>query len=218
VFLVFLAACAQELPVCSEPYILIDDRCCLDKDNSSICDADEGALGAPERLDCSLCPPQFVTQKEEVIVYRYVCANESVVDKPEKCAQVIASNAGEFRLSKEQDASFIEEFEVRPACRGKFNAAEVLLQYAQRPLSITLQLLDEPEGEWRDVAKPDVKADIFYYIGFCLDCQNLIDLKLESTSAYAIRAVLQYPDYKVYSRELIIDPTPSGLIGKKVCS
>jgi hypothetical protein len=208
-----LAACAQEGPVCSAPYILQGGKCCIDVNNDSACDAQSTV----ERLDCSLCPPQFVTQKEEVVLYKYVCFNQTVVDKPEDCGK-ITSNAYLFKPYEAQDPAYIDEFFITPVCRGKFQSAEVYLDYVEAPLNISFQILDDPEGDFRTVDNVTVKDKMYYYVGFCRDCQNLINLQLEPGQAYLIRAVLQYEDFRVYTREELLDPTPSGNIGRKSCT
>jgi hypothetical protein len=213
IMLLFLIACSQEGPVCSAPYTLQGGKCCLDANNDSACDT-KAVL--PGQLDCSLCPPQFVTEREEVIVYRYVCPNQSIMEKFEDCA--MTSNAYLFNLTTTQDERYIEQFSITPACRGKFQAGEIYLKYAQAPRNITLQLLDDPAGEFKDVAVLPVKPELYSYVSFCRDCQNLIDVQLKSSQAYAMRAALEYEEFTIYTNELIVDPTAMGEIGKKVCS
>ena len=208
-----LLACTQEAPSCSKPYISNGNTCCLDRDENAMCDTIVN-----EQLDCSLCPPQFVVQKEPVMVYRYVCANQSVMDNAGDCGAKIVSNANLFQVSKDQEEEFIEKFSSDAACRGKFPVAELHLVYAQKPENITLQILDDPERSFVNAAILPVAQEIYYYIGFCKDCQHLTDLQLDPTRAYAVRAVLQYPERKVYTREYVLDPTPEGPIGKKSCS
>jgi hypothetical protein len=204
-----LAACAKQEPVCSAPYLLSEGRCCLDADSDGACDQK-----AVEQLDCSLCPPQFVTEKKEVIVYRYVCINESVVDTPQECGP--ASNAKLFKPSRQQNDSYIEDFSADAACRGKFSVAEVHIEYIEPPTGMTLQVLYDPEGQFQDVAQLPPK-ETYYYIGFCKDCQSLVDMTLEPDQAYLVRAVLHYKNFDIYTREELIDPTPTGEIGRKAC-
>jgi len=168
-------------------------------------------------LDCSLCPPRFVVEKEDVIKHKYVCYNESVVDKPEECGLKIISNAKLFNPGKEQDASYVTTFSADAACRGEAKAAEMHLTLVQNPQSITFQVMREPDGFYEDLGTIKVAADVYYYIGFCTSCQTLVDASLIPDRAYMIRAVMQYGDRKVYTRDIVIDPTPQGQIGKKSC-
>jgi hypothetical protein len=149
-------------------------------------------------------------------VYKYVCVNESVVDTPEECGERITSNAHLFTTSRTQSPD-IDLFDADPACRGKFQTAELHVRYDAKPQRISLQVQDEPQGSYKERANLTISDDIYYYIGFCKDCQQLIDLQLDPTHAYAVRVMLEYPDRKSYSKELVLDPTPSGDIGKMRC-
>jgi hypothetical protein len=220
---IIVSGCAGiDAPVCAAPYIVHGNSCCLDRDVNSICDVDEDgsslAQEAPGAVnDCSLCIPKFVTEKEQVIVYRYVCMNGSIVDSVASCGEQLSSNADRFVLNQEQDPSFIKTFTVTPVCRGEFKAGEIHIIYEQQPLNITLQLLDDPDGAYKNVATLPTQPDIYYYIGFCKDCQQLINLRLDADRAYAVRMMLDYPDRKVYSGEYLLDPMPRGNIGRKNC-
>src|SRR5690349_5681546 len=126
VLLLAFIACTHDTPVCTPPYIVHGNTCCLDMDNNSICDVAEKA-GVTNAADCSLCPPKFVTQKDQVIVYKYVCSNESIMDKAEDCMARVVSTAKLFTPNNDQDQAYIKTFDARPACRGKYKAAELHL-------------------------------------------------------------------------------------------
>lgn len=207
--IILLAACAKEGPTCTAPYIVNGQTCCLDNDADGACDAKSTTVA-----DCSLCPPQFVTQKEQVIVYRYVCENQSIVDTAVECGKKVVSIANLFTPNQEQDAAYVRGFAVRPACRGNFNAAELHLTTAQQPTSITFQVTDDPTMNFRDIGVIDGAPDVFYYIGFCKDCGKLVNAELPS-GAYLVRAMLTYPEKKVYTREFIVDT--AGDFGTKTC-
>jgi hypothetical protein len=212
--LIFLVACSPQGPVCAQPYIQNGQSCCLDKDANGACD--EVATSAA--TDCSLCPPQFVTQKEQVIVYRYVCANQTVMENAKDCGTQVVSDANLFDPNTEQDAAYIRGFSVRPACRGQFTAAELHLTLAQPPSLITFQIMDDPKGSFRDVGTVEAVSDVFYYIGFCSGCSKLTDAEVPANGAYVVRAQLTYPERKVFTREYLVDATAAGEFGKKTCS
>lgn len=217
VALLALLGCAQQQgPVCSSPYILKDGKCCLDKNNDGMCDVETQI-----KADCSLCPPQFVTQKEEVTVYKYVCANNSIMDHASDCAAAVVSNAAQFTPSTDQDPR-IKDFSVRPACRGDVKAAELHLSYNDVPLNITVQVQDDPKGSFFDSFTVKPTGDMYFYLGFCSNCglfiSQQVDAHFDPSRAYMVRAVLTYPDKNAYSRDWIVDPTPAGDVGKKTCS
>lgn len=215
-----LAACAEDAPVCSAPYIAHGQSCCLDKDGDSACDppAQEEQLSS-----CDLCPPKFVTQKEEIIVYRYVCMNGSVMERATDCEARIVSDAHLFSPSAEQDGTLITAFDARPACRGEYPAAEIHLEVTQSPLQVIFEVQEEPEGSFRELASLDgakmIIDDEYFYVGFCssIDCTTVTDAQLPSEGAAAIRAALKYPNATAYTRELLVDPTPEGEYGRKRC-
>lgn len=220
---VSLIGCDAEQPVCSAPYIANGNTCCLDKDNDTRCDASSGSgagKATPPQglLDCSLCPPQFVTQREEVIVYRYVCQNKSVMDSAEACGTAVLSNAASLRPNTMQDDAYIVSFDAEPACRGALKAAELRLVLAEVPINITYEVEDAPDAMPRPVYFSVGKSDSYLYVGFCDGaCGDLVDISLAPTSAYLVRAVLRYPDKTVNTRDIIIDPTPDGAYGRKRC-
>ena len=218
-----LIACDTEQPVCSAPYIANGNTCCLDKDNDTRCDSSSGADSEkaalpPGLLDCSLCPPQFVTQREEVIVYRYVCQNKSVMDSAEECGTAILSNAASLRPNTVQDDAYIVSFDAEPACRGALKAAALRLVLAEVPINITYEVEDAPDAMPRPIHFSTGKSNSYFYVGFCDGaCGDLADASLAPTSAYLVRAVLRYTDKTVSTRDIIIDPTPDGAYGQKRC-
>jgi hypothetical protein len=211
--LVLLVACSAQGPVCTAPYMPNGQSCCLDKNNDSSCDQ-SSILGA---VDCSLCPPHFVTQKEEVFVYRYVCMNQSVMDKPQDCGLKITSDAHLFTPSEEQDRAYVRGFSIRPACRGAFSAAELQLSLEQIPTKITIQIMDAPGAKYRDIGSVEGIGNVFYYIGFCDDCAKLTDAQVPANDAYLVRAQLTYPEKTIFTREYVMDATSEGDFGKRVC-
>lgn len=219
--LIALAACAQEAPVCTAPYIADGASCCLDKDADGACDAP--AADEASAASCDLCPPKFVTQKEEVIVYKYVCMNGSIMAQATDCEARIASNAHLFSPATEQDPAHIDAFEARPACRGEYAAAEIHLVVPRAPQQVVFQAQDDPQGAFRDIGALDGSKvmidDEYFYLGFCesIDCESVTDAKLPATGAALVRAVLTYQDGKVYTRDLLLDPTPDGEYGKRRC-
>lgn len=222
--LLFLAACAASGPTCSEPYIVHGNSCCLDRDANGVCDVDENAsLTAPSNFDCSVCAPKFVTEKEEVIVYKYVCMNSSIVNTAEECGERIVSNADQFKVQKEQDDTKILEFEARPACRGKYRAAEVHLVPATPALNVTFEVKGSPDAPFSNLASVSgqdrVLDEVYMYIGFCdsRDCESVVDAALSADTAYVVRAVLLTVDGSITSRELLLDPTPEGAYAQQRC-
>jgi len=215
---ILLAGCVANAPVCTPPYIVSGKTCCPDRNGDGICDAANATGAAPEALDCRLCPPQFVTQKEEVPVYRYVCPNQTVVSKPEYCGVVIASNAKLFVPNTAQDSKYVTSFDANPACRGSIKAAELHLVLAQSPVNVTLEVEDAPDAMPYTMLTTPGKEDFYYYIGFCDGiCGPLVSAQLPPTTAYLVRAVLHYPNRTVSTRDIILDPTPEGVYGKKRC-
>jgi len=42
VLIIGASGCVQNPPTCNKPYILVGTECCLDQNDNSICDKDEG--------------------------------------------------------------------------------------------------------------------------------------------------------------------------------
>jgi hypothetical protein len=218
---IVLVACAQDVPTCTTPYIASGNTCCIDKDADSACDPTGGA-DAP-RLDCSLCPPQFVTQVEEKIIYKYVCPDGSVHDTDDTCPQGAPSNAYLFEGNDAQDETIITAFDARAACRGEYKAAEIHLEVTKSPSIVRLLAKSDPDGGFVQIAElsgnTTIIDDEYYYIGFCdgADCAGVTDAQLSSDTAHLVRAVLEYPDGSVTTRDRLLDPTNEGEMGKKKC-
>ncbi|MBR9700332.1 hypothetical protein GOV11_00520 [Candidatus Woesearchaeota archaeon] len=225
--LVLLVSCAPSGPTCTEPYIVNGNTCCLDKDENSICDPDETPSDEVPDDICKrfqdLCEPKFVTEIEEVIVHRYVCGNGSIMKKATQCEKRIVSNAKQFKVFTSQDEDLILEFSVRPACRGTFQAAEAHLELSERASEITFQAKSEPGGEYVDLASLDgTKAALeneYFYYGFCskIECGLITDAQLFSSGAHILRAKIRIGETETYTRDLLVDPTPDGEYGEKVC-
>lgn len=217
-----LVACAPNAPTCTLPYIANGATCCLDKDNDTACDAVPVASDGPA-LDCSLCPPSFVTQVEEKIVYKYVCPDGTVHDTQDACPQGPPSNAHEFRENEYQDLAAVFAFDARVACRGEHNAAELHLVVNQTPRRAIVLAQSEPNGTFAQIGEIDGNRtlidDVYYYIGFCdgQECRGVTDAQLPSDTASVVRMVLEYPDHSVTTRDRLLDPTGDGEYGKKKC-
>lgn len=221
-FLVVLVACTPQEVTCSAPYILHDEQCCLDKDGDGACDAKNTTSG-PDEAVCELCPPKFVTDVKEVIVYKYVCMNGSIVDHEDGCERRIVSNAHMFEINKQQDEGFVEEFDTRPACRGQFRAAEVHIDPVKAPLTMTIQVKRDPSGEYEDLLSLNgtntILDEKFVYIGLCddPDCEGITDTTLIPDKAYLLRAVWKNDGQDVVTRDRLIDPTPDGEYSQQRC-
>ena len=221
--LLFLSACAAQQATCTEPYIVHDDSCCLDRDANNICDVDEDTtLTADAPTDCSVCPPEFVTQIEEKIVYKYVCANGTITDSATGCEELVRSNAHLFTLNTEQ-SELVEEFSARPACRGKYKAAELRYVATESSPELVLQTKADPKGLFEDThtlsGSTDDTKEFFFYIGFCddPDCPSLTDIQLIPDITYAARFELRSADKTSHTQEILLDAAPDGEYGKKEC-
>jgi len=216
-----LVACAPDAPTCAPPYIANGATCCIDKDNDTACDT-VAAVGTPT-LDCSLCPPSFVTQIEEKIIYKYVCPDGTVHDTQDACPQGPPSNAHELRVNEYQDQTAVFAFDARVACRGEHNAAELHLVVNQTPRRALVLAQSEPNGTFATIGVIDGNRtlidDVYYYIGFCdgQECMGVTDAQLPSDTASVVRMVLEYPDHSVTTRDQLLDPTSDGEYGKKKC-
>jgi len=218
--LVVLVACSEQPLVCSDPYIAVNGKCCIDTDADGACDP-QPENDAP--LECSLCPPKFVTEIEEVIVYKYVCMNGSVMNAASSCEERIVSNAHLFTVLKDQDDTLIDDFDTRPACRGKYKAVEIHIDPIPLASQILVQVMDDPEGSFMDLyefdAKKEILDDEYMYIGLCddFDCTLVTEAQLLPDKAYKFRARVVIDGETLYTRERLVDPTPTGEYNQKRC-
>lgn len=219
--LVLLAACTSQSPTCSSPYIVNGQSCCLDKDADGMCDAKDSQESVA--TSCELCPPRFVTQKEEVPVYRYVCENGSIMTEPGSCGVKVRSTAHLFNPHEDQDETLINRFTSRPACRGEYNAAEIYMDLVKAPQRIVIEVKGTPTGQFETLAvlngSSQVLDDVYFYVGLCtsIECSTVTDARFPPENAFLIRASLFYAEAQATTKELLIDPTEEGDYGKKRC-
>jgi hypothetical protein len=223
-FLVALCLSCTQQPTCAPPYMTLGQTCCLDKDASGVCDAEEGIVQgtSADTTNCDICPPRFVTQKEEIVVYKYVCPDGSIIDTKDGCG-IVQSDADLFTLNTTHNDSLITIFDARPACRGNFPSAELHVTLTQSPSRIEIQARTDPQGDFATLVGYDGSAtvfdDEFFYIGLCSkeSCGILTDTQLPLDGASAVRLKLDFAQRSEYSKELLIDPTPASEYGKKTC-
>ncbi len=226
-FLAFLTACVPQGPTCSGDYIANGQTCCLDKDGNSVCDFEEKSGDCNVEGICEqykdICAPEFKDVVEEVIVYKYVCTNGSVVNDKEDCGFVLISNAQLFDVNEDMNTSIINTFNARPACRGEYKAVELHIELENPAREIVIQAQTEPEGEFTDIAnilpEGDELVNRFIYIGFCEDigCSKITDAQLPDDTASLLRAKIVYSEREHITRDRLVDPTPEGDYGKKNC-
>lgn len=219
--LVMFIACTAQEPTCATPYIANGQSCCLDKDTDGLCDG----TGSTESVatSCELCPPRFVTQKEEVLVFRYVCENGSIMTEPGACGVKVRSTAHLFSPHEEQDETFINRFTSRPACRGEYLAAELHLDLAKAPQRVVIEVKSNPSGAFETLSvlngSSQVLDELYFYVGLCtsIECSTVTDARFPPENAFLIRASLFYAEAQATTKEILIDPTEEGEYGKKRC-
>jgi hypothetical protein len=203
-----LAACSAER-VCTAPYVLLGDSCCLDED-------DDGACDAAAALDSDQLPVQGNNDE-------YVCENGAVVTRPEECTPEAPPPLPPlegpmiFAISEEQDPAYIESFTVKPVCRGPHHAAQSILKLRQRADAATFQVFRDPDSQPQDIGEEEFVDESTYYIGFCEKCSSYVDAQLEPGKPYLYRVQLTYGDRMVYTRDYLIDATPAGEYMNTTC-
>ncbi len=229
VLAVLLAGClSSSVVVCDKPYIRNGDDCCLDNDDNGVCDKDEGKAVASSgsdcpALDCSRCPGTVVARN--VTVTKYVCERtRALVDDPLLCAsEDVAPNPfQEYAPAKSPNATIIDVFTVRPACRDGFNGLEAHFKVGSSSPAITLQVKESPAEEWRDVHTYTRAAFEAYLYGVFCDktCTRQAEFLLPTNKVYLFRAKFDYQNlYKTmkYSDEFVIDARQGGEYTSKLC-
>ena len=225
---IILAACVDSGPTCNEPYIRVGDTCCLDSSGSGICDRDERepVVVGNESFDCSVCPPTIITEEEIVEVVRYVCPDgETVVDTLTECVEFMPAPPVEFTpiTTNEDNQTLIEEFRVRPACRGNTQAAEFYFKVGAAANNFYIEAKTHPDDEFERIHHfSSAVFERFLYAGFCdRGCPGNLDFRMDPNQKYLVRGVLDLTDTSweriVYTNEHVIDHTEGGEYARRLC-
>lgn len=223
-----LAACGSTEVACNEPYITVGDSCCLDNDANGICDSDEKEPTAQNEgnLDCSSCPPEIITETETIEITKYVCSDGStVVEQPEDCEEAMYGPSVDFEPDKtnEEDQPFIEEFTVRPACRGGYQGLEIKFTTAGSIRTLEVQTKTDPNAFFETVHTYDSAVTEKYLYGvFCADsCTENADFFLEPNKKHLLRGKFDMSEASwediFESNEHVIDHSPNGEYANKLC-
>lgn len=224
--LIALAACmGPPAVVCNDPYILVGESCCLDRNGDAICDSDLTAKCDPERdcpqLDCTKCPAQVIERNVTTVETKYICQKSGeVVSSVDECR---GSNLAEqyTPIKTNEENSIIEEFTVRGACRDGFNAVELRYILPSEPTQVIIEVKDSAESGYRTVYNGTAQKEEYLYGVFCGSiCTGLADFFLEPGKAYLLRARFDYRDSLgkfQLSNEHVIDATEESLYITKLC-
>lgn len=222
--IVFIISCSQTKLTCNEPYVMSPAHCCLDKDINGVCDNIEAPKNC--EFDCSTCPSTIVTDKEEVLVYKYVCDDgETVVDDLELCDKLKdpVINFEPVTTNEDKEGNPIEELSFRPACRGGFNAIEVHFKVGNPINKMIFQVKEKPTDQWKDIYEYDSNVFEEYLYGtFCTNtCTVNTHFYINPNVKYLMRLKLDYRgaalDKVYYSNEHIIDASDDGIYATKLC-
>lgn len=224
--LLFIAACSANQVVCNEPYILVGEDCCLDSDANGICDRDEQEpLECEDQIDCSTCPPNIITETETVEITKYVCSDGvTTVDDIDDCADAMTSPEPIFTpiTTNEDDQPVINEFSVRPACRGGYQAIEIYLDVGSTFNELEIQAKTEPDAPYETLFSFDSTVYTKYLYGvFCEgQCTENADFFIDPNDKYLLRGKFDFTntwDRSFTSNEHIVDATADGAYGSKLC-
>lgn len=223
-----IASCANTGPVCNEPYIKVGDTCCLDSSGSGVCDRDERepTVTTNESFDCSVCPPTIITEEEIVEVTRYVCPDgETVVDTLAECSEFMPEPAVEFTpvMTNEDNQSLIEEFRIRPACRGNTQAVEFYFKVGAAANDFRIEAKTHPDEPFETVHEfSSAVFERYLYAGLCSrGCSGNLNFRLDPGQKYLVRGVLDLTETSwervVYTNEHVIDHTEGGEYARRLC-
>lgn len=225
--LVFLlVGCTASGPVCNEPYIRIGDTCCLDSSGSGICDRDEQEPNnSQEEFDCSMCPPTIITEEEVVEVIRYVCSDgETVVDNVAECAALMEPEIIFTPITtNEDDQEILEEFKLRPACRGNSQAVEFYFKVGTAANNFRIEAKTHPDEAFETIYEFSSPVyERYLYAGLCsIGCSGNTDFRMEPEKKYLVRGVLDLRDTSwdriIYTNEHVIDHTSGGEYDRRLC-
>jgi hypothetical protein len=196
--------------------------CCLDKAGNGICDRDEGLLATNTSENHSykyVCSDGSVTDHptkcSPIVAGANVKPVEPTVAIIPSAPQVLSEEVVPYEESvvheevvfdpyDEQDATYINRFDVTSVCRGSFNAAELFFDLSQTPERIGVEILEDPDGRFRDIGSAIGAGETYFYIGFCQQCEHMTDAQLPA-GTYLVRGALTYGDRTVYTREYVVD-------------
>lgn len=224
VFVVALAifSCSSNKIICNSPYIQVGESCCLDKNNDKICDSEEKECPEKE-FDCSLCPPNVVTETKEVFVYRYFCEDGREVNSSDECRPQYEDVIFE-PVTTNENGTVIEKFSIRSACRSGINGMELYYKVGTVPDKLEVEVKNFPEEPFRVVyTKEKPPFENYVYGIFCIEgCPNTADFTLEPGKKYLVRIKFDYttiyPDKKrQLTNEHVADATKNGEYTLKLC-
>lgn len=220
----FIIGCSQTKLTCNEPYVMSPAHCCLDKDINGVCDNIEASKEC--EFDCSTCPSTVVTEKEEVEVYKYVCEDgETVVDDVDLCAKIRdpVINFNPVTTNEDREGHTLQDFRLRPACRGGHNALEVYFKVGDPINKLIFQVKEKPTDQWKDVYEYDSNVFEEYLYGTFCDskCTTNSNFFISPGKKYLMRLKFDYRgaalDKVYYSNEHIVDATEDGEYSTKLC-
>lgn len=199
--LVIVTSCTTQCPECSCP------------------DCPENQCPVSECVqDCSLCPKNIETKTVEVevpvekIVYKYVCADSTIVDKASECS---ADNGEEA-----SGTDLISSFELDPACIYGYNGGEIHFKLESITNQTIIQVREKGK-DFEDVAEIDTS----YFEStrsFIINSKNIInsDFHLEKGNVYEIRARFYFPAFNTvqYSDIYEVDTNEGSEYLAKICS
>lgn len=220
--LLVLAACQQGPSViCNDPYILVGDSCCLDKDGDGACDKDVATAECPE-LDCTKCPAQVIERNVTTVETKYICQKTGeLVQTIEECRG--ENLAAQYTpITTNEVGTPIELFTLRPACRDGFNAVEIHYVLTEKPDAVTFEAKASPEAEWELLfTEEDDATEEYLYGALCENaCTALVSFFLDPDAAYLLRARFDFSSSlsrTFSSNEYVIDATEESDYRTKLC-
>ncbi len=226
--LLLLTSCSSGNKVtCNDPYILVGDSCCLDKDSNGVCDSDEekNVSCEEQKVDCSECPPQIVTRNRTVEVVKYICDNGVEVENPDHCgAGEQGGESVEYSPVKDREnSSVFEVIEMRPACRGSGNAGEIHYKMGAVTNDFTVEVKDGPNQSFTTVYNTSSSHEDYIYFGLCEGdvCKQAgVGFGLENGRKYLVRLRFDFTNSfgrVFYSNDYVVDATDDGEYSKKLC-
>lgn len=230
-FLFLVVACTPKPAViCNAPYMLVGQECCLDSNNNSICDKEDGLLEGNNttecpQLDCSLCPAQVIEKPVETTITKYICAKDGKeVNDPKDCAGKGYVNLfkGYTPVTTNEEGTAIKSFTIKPACQDSEQSVGIHFDLGTMAPDVTIQVKEKPDDLWKDYYTYNKKTfNSYLYAAICNGaCTSNVDFYLPPGKAYLIRAKIDYRDvYGEYqfTNEHIVDATTEGEYMTKLC-
>ena len=164
------------------------------------------------------CPE--VTCPAEKEVTKYVCQDNSIVDKIEDCGKKAAEDKLYTPITTNEAGSYINGVTIKSGCYRGMNTAVMSFDIGVLADKINFQVKESPDEEFKTLYEMNGVNKATRYAIICDNCYSG-DFQLKNNKQYLARIEFDLTSLfktKQYSNEQIIDTRATSEFMTKICS